>query len=428
MAQIPDASAKRELGARGETLARVGIFACNGEYWTIGFDNATFSLRDVKGLNYIQRLLQHPGEEFHCLDLIRGPGKRTETASADVSAILQDPGVSIGELGDAGEMLDPQAKQDYKRKYLELQEELEDLVRRDDVDRADQVKSEMDFLAHELTRGVGRGGRLRRVGSASERARISVKHTIKAALQKISEHHASFGELLGQSIRTGTFCSYVPSLSSPISWQLSIEIPKSPLGPEATAPVLFRREASFAGMLGDRTEFVGREAERATLRLYLEEAVGGSGRVVMISGAPGVGKTRLAREIGAEAFEKGFLAVSGSCYERDDSVPFMPVVEILEAALTQAASRDVFRQTLGSDAAELARLMPELRRIFTDIPPPLELSPEQSRRILFGAVAEFLARAAGNRPVLLLLEDLHWADEGTLSLLSTLRDRCRKFG
>jgi predicted ATPase len=140
----------------------------------------------------------------------------------------------------------------------------------------------------------------------------------------------------------------------------------------------------------------------------------------MISGAPGVGKSRLAGEIAAEAIEKGFVALLGDCYEGDDTVPFMPVVEILEAALAQAASREVFRQWLGDDAAELARLMPQLRRIFTDIPPPLEVSPEHSRRILFRGVAEVLARAAGNRPLLLLLEDLHWADEGTLSLLNYL--------
>jgi predicted ATPase len=69
---------------------------------------------------------------------------------------------------------------------------------------------------------------------------------------------------------------------------------------------------------------------------------------------------------------------------------------------------------------EIARLMPQLLRLFPDLPPPLEIPPEQSRRLLFNAVAEVLTRTAGNRPVLLLLEDLHWADEGTLSLLNHL--------
>ncbi len=166
-----------------------------------------------------------------------------------------------------------------------------------------------------------------------------------------------------------------------------------------------------------RTTFVGRTEEHAALRRFLDQAVAGEGKVVMLGGPPGVGKTRMATEIGAEASEKGYLTLAGNCYDRDDAVPFIPIVEILEDALARSATPEAFRSALGDDAAEVARLMPQLRRMFPDIPPPSQTTPEQSRRVLFGAIAKFLARAAANTPVLLILEDLHWADEGTLSLL-----------
>jgi len=140
----------------------------------------------------------------------------------------------------------------------------------------------------------------------------------------------------------------------------------------------------------------------------------------MIGGAPGVGKTRIAGELGAEASLRGCLVLVGSCYDREDSVPFIPFIEILEGAHALAPSPQSFREMLGKDAAEIARLLPQLRRLFPDLPPPLQVPAEQSRRVLFNAVLELLARIGATRPVLLLLEDLHWADEGTLSLFNHL--------
>ena len=140
----------------------------------------------------------------------------------------------------------------------------------------------------------------------------------------------------------------------------------------------------------------------------------------MIGGAPGVGKSRIAAELCAKASQSGVLVFAGNCYDRDDSVPFVAFVEILEAIMTSAPSPKAFRDALGSDGGEIARLMPQLRRMFPDIPAALEASPEQSRRILFAAINNLIMRAAQKMPVILLLEDLHWADEGTLSLLSHL--------
>jgi len=123
---------------------------------------STFSLKDVKGLSYIQRLLQHPGEEFHALDLLGTEAAPAQDPSADQAAVLGGAGVSVGGLGDAGEMLDGQAKQEYKRRLAELREELEELKERGDHARAAKVEEEIDFLAREIARAVGIYGRDRR--------------------------------------------------------------------------------------------------------------------------------------------------------------------------------------------------------------------------------------------------------------------------
>jgi class 3 adenylate cyclase/tetratricopeptide (TPR) repeat protein len=395
----------------------IGILFQTGEYWTIGYGDDRSSLKDVKGLSYIQRLLQHPGEEFHALDLLDRPGPGAALRADEVSS-LKDTGVGIGGLGDAGEMLDSRAKQEYKRRLLELREELTDLRDHGDTERAAEIESEIDFLAREFARAVGLGGRDRRAGSAAERARLNVTRAIKGALQKISEHHHELGELLDRTIRTGSFCSYVADPRVSISWQLSQEGSRPSVDFESTAPLLLKDDEKFLLSLVDRTAFVGRTEEYAALRRFLDQATAGDARVVMLGGPPGVGKTRMATEIGAEASAKGYLILAGNCYDRADAVPFIPIVEILDDALARAPTPEAFRHSLGDDAAEVARLMPQLRRMFPDIPPASEATPEQSRRVLFNAIAKFLARAAANRTVLVILEDLHWADEGTLALLT----------
>jgi tetratricopeptide (TPR) repeat protein len=399
--------------------ALTGILFQTGQYWTVGYGDARSSLKDIKGLSYIQRLLQHPGEELHALDLLDRPGPGA-AVRADEAPPLKDTGVGIGGLGDAGEMLDSRAKQEYKRRLLELREELTDLRDRGDSERTAEVESEIDFLAREFARAVGLGGRDRRAGSTAERARLNVTRAIKGALQKISEHNQELGELLDRTIRTGSFCSYVADPRLSISWQLSQEGSRPSVDVESTAPLLLRDDRKFLLSLVDRTTFVGRTEEYAALRRFLDLAVAGDARVVMLGGPPGVGKTRIATELGAEASAKGYLILAGNCYDRADAVPFIPLLEILDDVLARAPTAEAFRNALGDDAAEVARVMPQLRRMFPDLPPPSETTPEQSRRVLFNAIAKFLARAAANRPVLIILEDLHWADEGTLALLTHL--------
>ena len=183
--------------------------------------------------------------------------------------------------------------------------------------------------------------------------------------------------------------------------------------------IVWQEETAVAPALLERTPFVGREAERAELRRLLDQVAKGQGAMVMIGGEPGVGKTRLAEELMAEARERGMNALIGHCYEMEGAPPYIPYVEILEAA-ARMFPPDALREILGDSAPEVAKLMPELRRLFPDIPASPELPPEQERRYLFNGVREFVARAARDQPLLLVLDDLHWATDAALLLLQHL--------
>lgn len=402
-------------------VPRTCLFFRRGEYWTVGYSGQSFALHDLKGLAYIRYLLEHPGEEFHAFDLIHTVENRSAADTGDSMRALHDADVhSIGGLGDAGEMLDAEAKKQYARKLAELRSELDDLREKGDADRADEVQSEIDFIAREITRAVGKGGRDRRAGSVAERARLNVSRAIWAACEKIASHDPAFSEMLSKTIRTGSFCSFVPDPRVPAAWQLdeaTIAVVSAP-SPVAT-PISTRPPSSFLSGFADSATFVGRTAERGALDRALSQTMSRAGRVVMIDGPAGVGKTRLTAELCAEAASKGALVLSGNCYDREDAVPFTPFVEMLEAAL-EYNGLERFRQALGDDAAEVARLLPQLRRLIPDLPPPMDLPPEQSRRILFRAIGELLIRTAANTPLVLVIDDLHWADEGTFALLGYL--------
>ena len=172
---------------------------------------------------------------------------------------------------------------------------------------------------------------------------------------------------------------------------------------------------------GDRTPFVGREAERADLRRLLDRAAAGEGGLVLIGGEPGVGKTRLAEELAGEARTR-FRVVVGHSYESGRDLPYMPWVEMLESTVAETAPEDL-RRLFGDEAPELARLVPELRRVLPDIPLPVEVPAEQQRRFTFNSIRDFVTRVSRIQPRLYVLEDLHWADEPTLSLLEHLAER-----
>ncbi|UCD58268.1 MAG: DUF2791 family P-loop domain-containing protein, partial [Candidatus Hydrogenedentota bacterium] len=190
--------------------------------------------------------------------------------------------------------------------------------------------------------------------------------------------------------------------------------------------VLWQQEAIKAGpaapTIAGRTPFVGREKERAELRGFLDQTQNGQGALVMITGEPGVGKTRLCEELAAEARGRGFLTLTGHCYEMKGTPPYIAFVEIIELA-ARIVEPGALRAALGDSAPAVARLVPALYRLVPDIPRPAKSLPEQERRYLFTAAHDFMARAGRVQPLLLVLEDLQWADDPTLLLLQHIVHR-----
>ncbi|MEY2397070.1 MAG: hypothetical protein QOJ00_244, partial [Actinomycetota bacterium] len=162
--------------------------------------------------------------------------------------------------------------------------------------------------------------------------------------------------------------------------------------------------------------FVARNEQLSVLRSHLANAIDGHGNLVLIGGEPGVGKTALVRQVISEAERRGALAVFGRCYESEGSVAYSPFVEMLEQALSLMPA-DVVREDMADDAPEIARMVPELRRRFPDIPEALDLPPEQQRRYFFNAVSSFVVRGSKRFPLVMMMDDIHWADESTLLLI-----------
>jgi class 3 adenylate cyclase/tetratricopeptide (TPR) repeat protein len=169
-------------------------------------------------------------------------------------------------------------------------------------------------------------------------------------------------------------------------------------------------------MSEDRTPFVGRDLERSALRLSVDRAEAGHGSLVLLNGGSGVGKTRLAEEIGAEARRRGMLFLVGQSNKATQGFAYGPVVEVLEA-LERALDGDEFFAAMGDTASEIARLLPYLRRKYPDIGPPPQLEPHQERRFLFASVRAFLLAVSVGSPLVILFDDLHMADGPSLLFL-----------
>jgi hypothetical protein len=123
-------------------------------------------------------------------------------------------------LGGTGPILDAEAKEAYRARLVELREEAAEAEAWNDPERATRAQAEIDALAHELRAAIGLGGRDRSTGTPAERARVSVTRAIRAAIERIAEQEPGLGAHLDATVRTGTFCSYVPDPRAPIHWQL----------------------------------------------------------------------------------------------------------------------------------------------------------------------------------------------------------------
>ena len=168
---------------------------------------------------------------------------------------------------------------------------------------------------------------------------------------------------------------------------------------------------------------VGREEELAPLSLAWAEAVEGRGAVALISGEPGIGKTRLAEEVAADAAADGALTLWGRASDAGGAPAFWPWTQVLDAAAAEL-DEDALRLMVGAHGAELARIVPELsgRLGVQDEPGGDAL---EARFQLYDAVVRFVLRLASHRPLAIVLDDLHWADAPTLELLRWLGGRLR---
>jgi tetratricopeptide (TPR) repeat protein len=187
--------------------ADLSVFCREGDYWSLEFEGRTVRVRDLKGMHYLARLLAHPGREFHVLDLVAAESGGVATSDERIA------------LGDAGELLDARAKSAYRRRLAEIEDDVAQARALGDAERESQADAERDFLVRELSRAIGLRGRDRRAASASERARVGVTRAIRYAMTRISDHHPVLGEHLNLSIRTGTYCGYLPDRRALAGWR-----------------------------------------------------------------------------------------------------------------------------------------------------------------------------------------------------------------
>jgi class 3 adenylate cyclase/tetratricopeptide (TPR) repeat protein len=169
-------------------------------------------------------------------------------------------------------------------------------------------------------------------------------------------------------------------------------------------------------LVADHTvDFIGRTAERETLAQAWKRAREGNPAMVLLAGEPGIGKTRLATEAALTAHEQGGLVLLGTCDE-DLAVPYQPFVEAIRHLVAVLPPDDVAAMA-GPYAADVARLVPELADRIPQLPATPGRDPETERYVLFSAVAGLLAAVSRRAPVLLVLDDLHWATKPTLLML-----------
>src|SRR5262249_5939831 len=186
--------------APAEPRATTGVFHRDGTHWTLTYAGTTVRVKHASGAAYIAMLLQRPGEEIHVLDLTMDRPAAPGAGAAPDGLVRRHAG------SDAGDVIDAKARAEYRRRLTELEDELEEGRRFNDLGRCERLETEIDTLRQELARAVGLGGRTRKAGSAAERARINVSRAIAAAGKKISEEHPKLGEHLAPPVPTGAVC------------------------------------------------------------------------------------------------------------------------------------------------------------------------------------------------------------------------------
>src|SRR5262245_7552947 len=163
-------------------------FRREGSLWRIAFEGLGVLLTEQKGFHDLARLLAHPRQEIHCLELANRP----------------EGG------GDAGRVLDERARREIQQRVRDLQREIDEADALNDLARAGRAREELEQIVDVLSGALGLGGRSRKLGSGVERARSAVTWRIRSAIRKIAATHPRLGSHLENSLKTGTFCVYQP--------------------------------------------------------------------------------------------------------------------------------------------------------------------------------------------------------------------------
>jgi hypothetical protein len=203
-------------GHPSQSAAQDAVFRREGEVWTIAYGGQTSRVRDLKGLRYLALLLARPEREVHVLELVAA----STGLAADARTGLRQNDLARSAPADLDPVLDDQAKQEYRGRLAELDEELEQAHAWGDTERAARLQGELDVLTEELRRAVGLRGHDRTFASPEERARISVTKAIRTAIRLIDNQSPALAAHLDASIQTGRFCRYATSGAAPPRWSL----------------------------------------------------------------------------------------------------------------------------------------------------------------------------------------------------------------
>src|SRR6516225_2085631 len=186
------------------------------------------------------------------------------------------------------------------------------------------------------------------------------------------------------------------------------------------APAQSESADTSEGLVRDRLRaapvLVGRDGELGELLAGLDAAACGTGRLFLLAGDPGIGKSRLAYEAAARARDRGFKVAWGRCWEAGGAPAYWPWVQALRALVRGVGSEEL-RGQLGAGAPFVAKIVAEVAELLPDVRPPPPMDAEEARFRLFDAVAAFLRNAGAGQPVMLVLDDLHAADAPSILLL-----------
>jgi non-specific serine/threonine protein kinase len=192
-----------------------------GDVWRVEYEGRTRFVKDAKGLRHLALLLDNPGVEFHAVDIV-GQTEGTTAAPGARGSAAGDSDVEARRAGDgdAGALLDPQAKREYRSRLEDLRAEIEEAESFNDPERAARAREELEFIGRELSSAVGLGGRDRKAASNAERARVNVTRAVKGVIRRIAAEDESLGRELETTVHTGYFCRYEPDPRHPVTWQV----------------------------------------------------------------------------------------------------------------------------------------------------------------------------------------------------------------